>query len=164
MAEAPSDLILEPAPPEPEERERLVLLRASGEWYAIEITAVREVHPVERITRVPNAAPEVRGITTWRGKVLVLYDLSRCLGVPVSALPAERFAVVLDLSIPELDAALLAEEVAEIRAVPLSQIDMTPMLDGERSRGGRVKGWADVDGVEVSILNVGKFFSHLAEA
>lgn len=164
MADAPSDLVLEPAPPEPEERERLVLLRASGEWYAIELAAVREISPVERLTRIPNAPPEVRGISTWRGRVLVLYDLSRCLGTPANAVPAERFAVVLDLSIPELDAALLAEEVAEIRPVPLSQIDMTPTLDGERSRGGRVKGWADVDGVQVSILNVGKFFTHLAEA
>ena len=164
MAEAPSDLVLEPAPPEPEERERLVLLRASGEWYALELAAVREIHPVERITRVPNAPPEMRGITTWRGRILVLYDLSRCLGAPVSALPAERFAVILDLSIPNLDAALLAEEVAEIRAVPLSQIDLSPMLGGEGSRGGKVKGWADLDGVQVGILNVGKFFTHLAEA
>jgi len=164
MVEGQSDLVLEAAPPEPEESARLVLLRASGEWYALELAAVREIHPVERITRVPNAPPEMRGITTWRGKILVLYDLSRCLGDPVSVLPAERFAVILDLPIPNLDAALLVEEVAEIRAVPLSQIDLGPMLGGEGSRGGGVKGLADLDGVQVGILDLAKFFTHLVEA
>jgi len=164
MAETSPELLQEPSSREPEDREPLVLLRASGGWHALELAAVREISPIGRITRVPNAPPEVRGITTWHGKVLVLYDLAERRGTPASTPPADRFAVVLDVAIPNLDVALLAEEVAEIRAVPRSQIARGTTGDGEGSRGERVKGHTELDGVQVGILDVGKFFTRLAGA
>lgn len=162
MAETSPELLQAPSPPEPEDRAPLVLLRAAGGWHALELAAVREISPIGRITRVPNAPPEVRGITTWHGKVLVLYDLAQRRGTPASAPPADRFAVVLDVTIPNLDVALLAEEVAEIRTVPRSQIAPATTGDGEGNRGELVKGLMELDGVQVGILDVGKFFTHLA--
>jgi len=54
--------------------------------------------------------------------------------------------------------------VAEIRAVPRSQIARGTTGDGEGSRGERVKGHTELDGVQVGILDVGKFFTRLAGA
>lgn len=164
MAETPPDPHEEPSPPEREDREPLILLRAAGGWHALELAAVREISPIGRITRVPNAPPEVRGITTWHGKVLVLYDLAQRHGTHASTLPAERFAVVLDVTIPNLDVALLAEEVAEIRTVPRSQIAPGTTGDGEGGPREGVKAVTELDGVPVGILDVGKFFTHLAGA
>lgn len=161
MAET-SPEILQAPPPETEDRAPLVLFRASGGWHALELAAVREISPIGRITRVPNASPEVRGITTWHGKVLVLYDLAQRPSAPAAAPPADRFAVVLDVTIPNLDVALLAEEVAEIRAVPRSQIAPVTTGDGEGNPGEQVKGLTELDGMQVGILDVGKFFSRLA--
>jgi len=68
------------------------------------------------------------------------------------------------VAIPNLDVAFLAEEVAEIRAVPRSQIAPVTTGDGEGNRGEQVKGLTELDGVQVGILDVGKFFTHLAGA
>ena len=164
MAEASPELLQAPSPPEPEDPARRVLLRAAGGWHALELAAVREISPIGRVTRVPNAPPEVRGITTWHGKVLVLYDLAQRRAAPANTPPADRFAVVLDVTIPNLDVALLAEEVAEIRTVPRSQIAPVTTGDGAGSRGERVKGLTELDGVQVGILDVAKFFTHLVGA
>lgn len=52
-----------------------------GEQYALEVEDVREIVRIsERITRVPNAPPYVRGVINLRGTVIPIMDVSLKLG------------------------------------------------------------------------------------
>ena len=61
----------------PEEVRRVILFQACDEWFALPIGYVREVQPLERVTRVPNAPRAVLGILNIRGRVVGLLDLAR---------------------------------------------------------------------------------------
>ncbi|MEK7205464.1 MAG: chemotaxis protein CheW, partial [candidate division NC10 bacterium] len=71
----------------PDELRRLILFQACDEWFGLPIEWVREIHPLDRLTRVPNAPAEILGILNLRGRVLTLLDLGGCPGIPPGTRP-----------------------------------------------------------------------------
>jgi purine-binding chemotaxis protein CheW len=63
-----------------DERPRVLVVRVNDREYGIPVGQVREVVRGEQITRVPGAAPIVRGIVNVRGAVVTVLDLSVLLG------------------------------------------------------------------------------------
>ncbi|HYL81910.1 MAG TPA: chemotaxis protein CheW, partial [Candidatus Acidoferrum sp.] len=84
-----------------EDLQRFVLFQSCDEWFGLPIQSVREIHPLERVTRVPNAPKEILGILNLRGRILALFELGRCLGIP-KGVGVNTHAVVLDIGDPEL--------------------------------------------------------------
>lgn len=79
--------------------EALLVFSLAGEWYAVPLAQVRYIwsvrwvqsveekaatpmESVEVFTRVPGAPPEVRGVMSLRGRMVVVYDTHRRLGLP----------------------------------------------------------------------------------
>ena len=58
-----------------------VLFQIEGHLYAIDSGRVREILALPKITGVPNAPPEIRGVMNLRGKVIQLIDLRVKLGL-----------------------------------------------------------------------------------
>lgn len=82
-----------------ESAEALLVFSLAGEWYAVPLAQVRYIwsvrwvqsveekaatptESVEVFTRVPGAPPEVRGVMSLRGRMVVVYDTHRRLGLP----------------------------------------------------------------------------------
>jgi purine-binding chemotaxis protein CheW len=65
---------------EAEETQAWVSFRLEEGYYALPVGAVQEVLRVGIITRVPQTAPSVRGVTNMRGRVLPVLDLGVRLG------------------------------------------------------------------------------------
>jgi purine-binding chemotaxis protein CheW len=135
---------------EGEARRRLFLFRACEEWFALPIEAVREVQPLERTTRVPNAPAEVRGILNLRGRAYTVFGLERCLGLPPGS-QRDTHLVVLDLGDGDLRIGLAAQEIGQVRPIPVSAIGPAPPretgqggLAGVFELGGRVVGLLDL--------------------
>ena len=82
----------------PEELRRLIVFQACDEWFSLPIEWVREIQPLEAVTRVPNAPAEVLGVLNLRGRVLTLFDLAGGLGIPPGTLPSTHVVGILDLS------------------------------------------------------------------
>jgi purine-binding chemotaxis protein CheW len=149
--DSPAPAGVDPFAEEPEEeRQRLLLFRACDEWFALPLELIREVQPLERITRVPHAPPEALGIINLRGRPLTVFGVSRCLGLPDGA-TAETRLVVLDLGDADLRIGLAAQEIGQVRDVPTSSIGPPPLKDagqeglcGVFELGPRVVGLLDV--------------------
>jgi purine-binding chemotaxis protein CheW len=62
------------------EGEELVLFRAGGAGYALEIRAVREIKKVSGYTAVRHAPASVIGVINLRGRIVTLLDTGRILG------------------------------------------------------------------------------------
>lgn len=72
-----------------------VAVTASGRRYAFPAAAVVEVVPLVRFTPLPGAPPYVRGLFTYRGRVLPAVDLSVLTGGPgAPSLLSTRILVV----------------------------------------------------------------------
>ena len=62
--------------------------RLDGHLFGIEIGDVQEVLLSQEITRVPLAAPAVRGVINLRGRIIPAVDLRRCF--EMEAFPSDR--------------------------------------------------------------------------
>jgi chemotaxis signal transduction protein len=69
-----------------------LLVPLHAEWYAIELTRVREVVPAPAPTRLPGAPPPLLGVFNLRGDVVPLFDTAALLGLPAGA-AGDRVAV-----------------------------------------------------------------------
>ena len=140
----------------PEELRRLIVFRACDEWFSLPIEWVREIQPLERVTRVPNAPAEILGILNLRGRVLTLFDLAGCLGMSSGTQPSTH-AVVLDFADPELSVAIAAQRIAQVRDVPVSAVQ----ADAREMGAGVLEGVFELDGQVVGLLDLSRVFGRV---
>ncbi len=138
----------------PEELRRLILFQACDEWFGLPIEWVREIQPLDRLTRVPNAPTEILGILNLRGRVLTLFDVGGCLGVPPGRRPITH-AVVLDFANPELCVGVAVQRIAHVRSIPASAVEPPPREGGL----GGLEGVFELEGRAVGLLDLARIFS-----
>ncbi len=139
----------------PEEARRYVMFRACEEWFGLPIEAVQEIHPLARVIRVPNAPAEVIGIQNLRGRILTLFNLGACLGMPAGRFP-NTHGIVLDLGDPDLFIGLAVERVGQVQAIPDSAVEAPP----PRPEGaGVLEGVCEWQGQVVSLLDLARLFA-----
>lgn len=100
---------------------QLVVFQLGSELYGADIGVVREVCPLQRVTRVPRTPRYIEGVTNLRGRVIPVADLRRRLGLPAAApTSATRIAVA------ELDGdqvGMIVDAVLEVARVPDSAVE-----------------------------------------
>ena len=70
-----------------------LLVPLHDDWYAVQLTRVREVVPAPVWTPLPGAPAELTGVFNLRGEVVPLFDTALLLGLPRGE-PGDRVAVV----------------------------------------------------------------------
>lgn len=140
----------------PEELRRLIVFQACDEWFSLPIEWVREIQPLEAVTRVPNAPPEVLGVLNLRGRVLTLFDLAGGLGIPAGTQPSTH-VVVLDLADPELSVGIAVQRIAQVREIPASGVHPAARELG----AGGVGGAFEMDGQVVGLLDLSRVFARV---
>lgn len=96
----------------------------AGEYYGVEILAVREIRGWSKVTRVPQSPPFVLGVLNLRGAIVPIMDLRVRFGLPgkerepttvtiIVAVGGRHFGMVVDGVSDVLDV-----EAAAISAVP----------------------------------------------
>jgi purine-binding chemotaxis protein CheW len=90
------------------------------ENYAIEMSAVGEVHAAREITPVPGTPPHVLGVIGVRGRICSVLDLARLFESPSDENHGLLMAVVLRS--PTMEFALAADSVAGMRRVPAEEL------------------------------------------
>lgn len=122
---------------------RHVVFRLEKDRYALPLDSVREVVIApERYSLVPHAGPAVCGVTTLRGRVVPVVDLTKLLSLDATSAGAK--VVLLELSRRELG--LLVTEVEGIEAID----KVSPAPRPSRA----VKGVARVGPLTVTVLDV----------
>jgi len=114
----------------------LVLIRLGQEIYGLEAQYVFDIRPLAQITTVPRAPDWVAGVVNLRGRIISVLDLPRFLGLsrgrtdrkepgePASgdALEEKQASYLVVIETPEMELALLTDEVLTVNSVPVSQI------------------------------------------
>ena len=130
---------------------QLVVFKLGHELYGADIAAVREVGPLQRVTRVPRTPSYVEGVTNLRGRVIPVIDLRRRLGLPAAtATKASRIAVA------ELEGGqvgMIVDSVQEVLRVPASSIE-PPSAMMSKVEAEYMQGIAKVDGKLIVILDL----------
>jgi purine-binding chemotaxis protein CheW len=137
-----------------EETRRVILFQACDEWLALPLETVREVQPLDRITRIPTAPAEVRGVLNLRGRVLTLFGLEGCLGIPKGD-ESDTHVVVLELGDPDLRIGIAVQQIGQVRRIPVSAVG-PPAREGA---SGGLEGVFESEGKVVGLLDLARVFA-----
>ena len=139
---------------------RFASLRVDGVLYGLEVGHVEEVLPDTALTRLPLAAPAVRGIMNLRGRIVTVLDLRRCFGL--AERPAGRPPVKLVLRTADNPLGLLADEVGDV--IEVEDARFAPRPEHARGPGHElVAGVYRLDSELLRVLDVDRLRAH-AEA
>ena len=134
-----------------EEILQLVVFRLAREWYGVEITKVREVIRVGKMTYLPSCEEHIAGIVNLRGYILSVTDLKPALGLSHRE-PTEK-ARIIAIESGVFETGFLVDEVVESIEVPVSKIEPILLtLPAERAK--YLKGQCKVNDKLIGIVNV----------
>ncbi len=101
----------------------LLVFWLSDERHGIEVTNVREIHPLEQLTPVPRTPDFVAGVFSARGRILSVLDLRPFFGLPALNLSDQTKILVVTNTNSNSDAAqstefmevgILADQVEDV--------------------------------------------------
>lgn len=131
---------------------RLLMLFALGEeWYAVDVSAVREIKRQFEITPVPATPSYVSGVINLRGEIISATDLAALLGVQDDS----ENPVIMICDLEELTTGLVVGGVADIVEVPQNAIE-PPLVTLERAKAEYTIGQVAVDDRLVTILDLSR--------
>jgi purine-binding chemotaxis protein CheW len=127
----------------------------AGERYAVDVTRVLAIQPLEDLTPVPHTPPHIAGVAIVRGRVLAVLDLRALFDLPRQGLTENSRVLVVQGA--GIEAGLLADEVLAVENLrpdaleaPLAHLagaraeylrgitaDMTAVLDVDALLGDR---------------------------
>lgn len=99
---------------EPASEYRSLVFRVAGRAYACDVSAVREVVPLDRVTRIPGAPAAILGLINVRGSVVTVVNAAALLHPADAARP---LSMVLLVDVGSRGVGLAAERVADVRAL-----------------------------------------------
>jgi purine-binding chemotaxis protein CheW len=109
------------------------------EIYAVPVELVREIRPLNRLTRVPFAPDFVEGVMNLRGNLLTLINLRRFLGITTERSDLQMVMVV---EANGLEIGILTDRVSDVLTLPFSDLKPAPMntlaasyIDGVSAEG-----------------------------
>jgi purine-binding chemotaxis protein CheW len=130
---------------------QLVVFQLGHEFYGADIAMVREVGPLQRVTRVPGTPRYIEGVTNLRGRVVPVVDLRRRLGLPVTAATKQSRIAVAELEGGQVG--MIVDSVQEVLRVPASAIEQ-PSAMMSKVETEYVLGIAKVDGRLIILLDL----------
>jgi purine-binding chemotaxis protein CheW len=107
----------------------VAVIRLGREKYGLEVEFIFDIRMEEGITRVPRTPEWLAGVVNLRGQILSVVDLQRYLGLPASErAPETETRHLLLIQIPQMELALLVDEVLSIQNLPIHRIQEAASL------------------------------------
>lgn len=105
---------------------QFLTFQLDDEEYGVEILRVQEIKGYTRVTPIPNAPPEVKGVMNLRGTVVPIVDLRTRFGLT----PAEytRFTVIVVVTVGTKVVGLVVDAVSDVMNVTTDSLVPTPDL------------------------------------
>lgn len=113
--------------------ELYVVFSVAGTEYAVPASLVSQLETYQGRTPVPGTARHVVGIVQVRGRVIPLIDLRELFGQPPQEPTVDTRVVVVEQG--QRRVGLLVDKGREVLRVETEQIQATPSIVDERSRG-----------------------------
>ncbi len=131
------------------------------EVYAIEITQVREVLDLTKITRIPRMPDFMRGVINLRGGVVPIVDLRKKFGMLEVDPSVDTCIIIIEFATTDDERTLfgaIADSVKEVLDLETESIGAAPHI-GTRLDTDFIKGMSKKDDDFIILLDIAKVFS-----
>jgi purine-binding chemotaxis protein CheW len=129
------------------------IINSSGkqEDYAVPIEQVREIRPVEKITKVPRSESYVKGIMNLRGLIIPVIDVKEKLGIGSDGNASSKQRILV-AEVNNTLTGLLIDDVDQVMRIQTK--DIGPAPPGVLESHNYVKGVAKINEKLVILLDV----------
>ena len=134
----------------------LLLFRIGEEWYAVGVSAVREIFQEYEVTAIPCVPDFILGVVNVRGEILSVTDPARIMRIGEIAETADGVkppAIVI--ANDEVATALVVDEIGDITDVPFESVE-PPVSIIDRAQAEFIEGSVFVGGAMVGLLKVAR--------
>jgi purine-binding chemotaxis protein CheW len=133
--------------------EQLCTFSVAGLTLGVDVRKVQEVMQPQGMTRVPTAAPAIRGLINLRGQIVTAIDLRYRLGLP----PSDGTREAMNVVIRSDDGAVsfLVDEIGDVLDVDRQAFDVPPSTIPQSLRE-LLLGVVRLDGRLLLVLDPGK--------
>jgi purine-binding chemotaxis protein CheW len=102
-----------------------VTATVAGQLFGLPIARVQDVFVLDRLTRVPLAAPEIAGVLNLRGRIVTAIDMRRRLGLAPAGEARKRMAIGIEYKGESYG--LLIDVIGEVLNLPSSGREGNPV-------------------------------------
>ena len=102
-----------------------VTATVGGQLFGLPIARVQDVFVLDRLTRVPLAAPEIAGVLNLRGRIVTAIDLRRRLGLAPPGEVRKRMAIGIEYKGESYG--LLIDAIGEVLNLPTAGREGNPV-------------------------------------
>jgi purine-binding chemotaxis protein CheW len=102
-----------------------VTATVGGQLFGLPIARVQDVFVLDRLTRVPLAAPEIAGLLNLRGRIVTAVDLRRRLGLVPPGEVRKRMAIGIEYKGESYG--LLIDAIGEVLNLPSGSRESNPI-------------------------------------
>ena len=141
--------------------EQLVVMRLAKEDYGVDITVVREIIRMQKITEVPQAPAYVEGIINLRGSVIPVVDLRKRFDLPVAEVSSDTRIVVVDVRSHTVG--LVVDTVMEVISVPTEAIEPVGSLTSGGSLTTDLRGIVKLAENLIILINLENLLETIAD-
>jgi purine-binding chemotaxis protein CheW len=130
------------------QKDKYLIFHLANEDYGIEVSYVREIIGVQKITEVPDREDFLKGVINLRGKIIPVIDVRMRFNLEFK--PYNERTSIIVLEVESTNIGLIVDGVSEVLNIPEQQIEASPKTNkGSKSRF--VKGMGKV-GENVKII------------
>ena len=102
-----------------------VTATVGGQLFGLPIARVQDVFVLDRLTRVPLAAPEIAGVLNLRGRIVTAVDMRRRLGLAPPGEVRKRMAIGIEYKGESYG--LLIDAIGEVLNLPTAGREGNPV-------------------------------------
>jgi purine-binding chemotaxis protein CheW len=107
--------------------QQLVVFKVAGEEFGVNINEVKEIIRWEDVTRIPNAAPYIKGVINLRGNIIVVNDLAMKLGLPSKDVDDDTRIIVVEVK-DDQTVGMVVDSATEVLRLPGEKIRSAPSM------------------------------------
>lgn len=107
---------------------KVIIFRLKDEEYGVEVNQVKSIERMERITRVPNTPPFVKGVINLRGVVIPIIDLRNRFGIEL--LEYNDSTRIVIVNVDDVEVGLIVDAANDVVDIPVNAIEPPPKVVG----------------------------------
>ncbi|GEB75919.1 chemotaxis protein CheW [Sporolactobacillus inulinus] len=114
-----------------EKQLKVILFEMNGETYGVPVEQVLSIEKVDGITRLPNAAPFVKGVMNLRSIITPIIDVRERFQMGHSKITPDSRIIVVEQD--EMSVGLLVDSSKEVLDIDADQLEQAPEMIGGSS-------------------------------
>lgn len=107
---------------------KVIIFRLKNEEYGVDVNQVKSIERMERITRVPNTPPFVKGVINLRGVVIPIIDLRNRFGIEL--LEYNDSTRIVIVNVDDVEVGLIVDAANDVIDIPVNAIEPPPKVVG----------------------------------